>query len=53
MIFRELREFQELMFRACVRNVMLLATLPYHIAQEMRRDRGHARGAEGSEADDE
>jgi hypothetical protein len=53
MICRELREFQELMFRACVRNMMLFATLPYHIAQEMRRDRSHARGAGASEADDE
>jgi hypothetical protein len=39
MILRDLREFQKLMFRAYVRNMMFLATLPYHMAQEMRRDR--------------
>ena len=40
MTLRDLREFQELMFRAYVRNMMFLATLPYHVAQEMRRTRG-------------
>jgi hypothetical protein len=39
MTFRDLNEFQELMLRAYVRNMMLLATLPYHLAHEMRRGR--------------
>jgi hypothetical protein len=39
MTLRDLREFQELMFRAYVRNMMFLATLPYHMAQEMLRNR--------------
>jgi hypothetical protein len=36
MTVRDLLDFQELMFCACVRNVMTFATLPYHLAQEMR-----------------
>ena len=36
MTFDDLLDFQERMFSACVRNVMTLATLPYHLAQEMR-----------------
>ena len=39
MIVRDLLDFQALMFRAYVRNAMFLATLPYHMAQEMRRNR--------------
>jgi hypothetical protein len=39
MTFDDLLDFQELMFSACVRNVMAFATLPYHLAEEMRRIR--------------
>ena len=39
MTFDDLLDFQELMFSACVRNVMTFATLPCHLAQEMRRSR--------------
>ena len=39
MSLRDLRGFQELMFRAYVRNMMFLATLPYHMAREMLRNR--------------
>jgi hypothetical protein len=39
MTFRDLLDVQDLMFRAYVRNMMFLATLPYHLAQEMRRKR--------------
>jgi hypothetical protein len=35
MTFRALHELQDVMFRLYVRNVMLLATLPYHVAGEM------------------
>jgi hypothetical protein len=37
-MFRDLREFQHLVFRACVRHVMLFATFPCHVAQEMLRN---------------
>jgi len=40
MTLRDVRDFQELMFRTWVRNVMFFVTLPYHLAQEMRRTRG-------------
>ena len=39
MTFRDLLDVQDLMFRAYMRNVMFLATLPYNLAQEMRRNR--------------
>ena len=52
MISGELCEFQELMFRAYVRNVMLFATLPYHIAQEIRRDRSDDRGGTSETGDE-
>jgi len=39
MTFRDLTDFQERMFGACVRNMMLFATLPYCLAQEMSRNR--------------
>ena len=39
MIVRDLLNFQELMFCACVRNAMTFATLHCHFAQEMRRIR--------------
>jgi hypothetical protein len=38
MIVRDLYEFQQLVFRACMQNVMFLATLPYYLAQDTRRD---------------
>jgi hypothetical protein len=37
MTLRDLLDAQDLMFRACVRNMMFFATLPYHLVQEMRR----------------
>ena len=37
-MFGDLREFQDLMFRAYVRHVMLFATFPYHVAREMGRN---------------
>jgi hypothetical protein len=36
-MFGDLRELQDLVFRVYVRHVMLFATFPYHVAQEMRR----------------
>jgi hypothetical protein len=39
MTFADLRDFHELMLRAYVRNMMVFATLPYHLAAEMRGDR--------------
>jgi hypothetical protein len=39
MIFGDPRDFHELMLRAYVRNMMFFATLPYHLATEMRGDR--------------
>jgi radical SAM superfamily enzyme with C-terminal helix-hairpin-helix motif len=41
MSLQHLLDFQELMFRAYVRNVMFFATLPYYAEQECRRE--HAR----------
>ena len=38
MTLRDLLDIQDLMLRAYVRNAMFLATLPYHLAQEMRRN---------------
>jgi hypothetical protein len=37
-MFGDLRELQDLVFRAYVRHVMLFATFPYHVAQEMSRN---------------
>ena len=34
MIIRDLQDMQELVFRTWVRNLMFLATLPYHASQE-------------------
>jgi hypothetical protein len=39
-----LREFQELVFRTYVRHLMFLATLPYHLLRETRRNRATAAG---------
>jgi len=39
MTFGDPRDFHDLMLRACVRNMMFFATLPYHLATEMRGDR--------------
>jgi len=38
MTLRDLHDFQDVMFRAYVRDVMFVAALPYHLAQEMRRN---------------
>jgi hypothetical protein len=38
----DLRALQELMIRAYVRNLMLLATLPYYLMREMQRARAAA-----------
>jgi hypothetical protein len=45
MTFGDLRDFHELMLRAYVRNMMFFATLPYHLATEMRGDRMRCLGA--------
>ena len=37
-MFDDLRELHDLAFRAYVRHVMLFATFPYHVAQEMSRN---------------
>ncbi|HKH28887.1 MAG TPA: hypothetical protein VKA61_11220 [Sphingomicrobium sp.] len=42
MTFRDLHDLQERLFHVYVRNVMLFATLPLYLAQEMRRP-SHAR----------
>ena len=34
MLFRDFRGYQELMFGACVRNVMLFATFPYYVTRK-------------------
>ena len=39
MTFDDLLDFQERMFSAYVRNAMIFATLPYHLAEETRRNR--------------
>jgi hypothetical protein len=39
MTFDDLIDFQELMFSACVRNVMTFATLPYHLGGKTRGNR--------------
>jgi hypothetical protein len=38
MIVHDLSDLQEVTFRACVRNLMFFATLPFYLAQEMRRE---------------
>jgi hypothetical protein len=38
MTFRDLYEFQQLVFRAYMQNMMFLATLPFQLARETRRD---------------
>ena len=35
---RHLYEFQQLLFRAYMQNVMFLATLPYYLAREQQRN---------------
>jgi hypothetical protein len=43
--FRDLYEFRQLMSRACMQNMMLLATLPFQLARETRRDSTSARAS--------
>jgi hypothetical protein len=40
MTYQHLYDLQELMMRTYVRNVMFFATLPYYLAQEVRREQG-------------
>ena len=47
MTFHGPLNFLELMFRAYVRNMMFSATLPYHLAQDMRRNRACEGVSEG------
>jgi hypothetical protein len=47
--FRDLRGYQELVFGAYVRNAMFFATLPYYLAQKMRRRRLDSHGSDVSE----
>ena len=42
MTFDDLLDFQERMFSACVRNMMIFATLPYYLPQEARRNRARS-----------
>ena len=42
MIFRDVFRFQELMFSASVRNMMIFMTLPYSLAQDMWSSRMRA-----------
>jgi hypothetical protein len=48
-LFRDLRGYQELVFGAYVRNAMFFATLPYYLAQKMRRDRFGSHASDVSE----
>jgi hypothetical protein len=47
----DLRGYQELMFGACVRNAMFFATLPYYVAQKVRRGRLGSHGSDVSETE--
>jgi hypothetical protein len=38
MTFRDLSDFQDLMFRNYLRSVMFFATLPYYLTHEIRRN---------------
>jgi hypothetical protein len=42
MTIHDLRELRALMFRAYVRHLMFLATYPYHLLRDMRRNRASA-----------
>jgi len=42
MTIHDLRELRALMFRAYARHLMLLATFPYHLLRDMRRNRASA-----------
>jgi hypothetical protein len=44
----DLLDFQEVVFRATVRNVIFCATLPYYVAQQMQRH--HALDSAAAEA---
>ena len=50
MTMRDLHELQELVFRTCVRNMMFLMILPYHLSQETARNRAPERAS--ADADD-
>jgi hypothetical protein len=42
--FSHLRNIQDIMLRACVRNMMFFATLPYYLVGEMPRSSAPAAG---------
>jgi hypothetical protein len=42
MTVHDLRALRALMFRAYVRHLMFLATFPYHLLRDMRRNRASA-----------
>ena len=46
----DLLDFQEVMFRAHVRNLIFFATLPYYLSQQIHRN--PAWGADGARASD-
>jgi hypothetical protein len=46
MTIHDLRELRALLFRAYVRHLMLLATFPYHLLREMRRNRANPADAQ-------
>jgi hypothetical protein len=45
MTIHDLRELRALLFRAYVRHLMSLATFPYHLLRDMRRNRASAADA--------
>ena len=45
MIFPNVHDVQQAMLRACVRNVMFFATLPFYLTQEMRPTPARSRRA--------
>ena len=46
----DLLDFQEVMFRAHVRNLIFFATLPYYLTQQIHRN--HAWDADGARTSD-
>lgn len=50
MTSNDLLEFQEVMFRAHLRNLMFFVTLPYYLTQQMRCN--HVRDADGTGTSD-
>jgi len=45
----DLLDFQEIIFRASVRNLIFFATLPYYLTQQIHRNHARADGARTSD----